>query len=56
MSLVVHHTAASLALPHAHCFINNLHKNVVAIFIIYVEVIKLGIIMDTLGDQKFTTG
>lgn len=56
VSLVVYHIVALLVLSHADYFINDLDKNMVAIFIRYVEVVKLGRIVNTLDDQKFTTG
>lgn len=49
MSSAVHHIAA-ISFTH---FIDNFDENMVAIFISYVEVIKLGRIMN---DQKFATG
>lgn len=49
MSLAVQHIAA-ISFTH---FIDNFDENMVAIFISYVEVIKLGRIMN---DQKFATG
>ena len=49
-SLVIHHIAASLALSSADYFINNLDKNMVAIFIRYLEVINLGRTMNALDD------